>query len=88
MNVAVTDPLEQQGLLAFDDEELRAAGAAAAAALQSSLSAASKPLDGSGSPTGKELSGVSAVLLGALQQGLLYVVAVSRNCTGGSHKQH
>jgi len=82
MNVVVTDPLEQQGLLAFDDEELRAAGAAAAAALQSSLSAASKPLDGSGGPKGRDLPTASAVLLSALQQGLLYGVAVSRSCTG------
>lgn len=71
MNVAITDPLAQQGLLAFDDQELSAAGPAAAAAFRHQQQAGPQ-----------DKPALHESIITALQQGLLYVVAVSRNCTG------
>jgi hypothetical protein len=73
MNVAITDPLQQRGLLAFDDAELTQAGPEAAAVLANTVRASSATT---------ERDTVDADLLAALQEGLLYVVAVSRNCSG------
>lgn len=111
MNLAMTDPLQQQGLLAFDDTQLLTVGPAAAAALKQSLqlrrtdaelplepsldirqladagstrdSLVSTPLLGQSLFGNGSLMASSDVLQG-LQDGLLYVVAVSRNCSGKS----
>lgn len=107
MNLALTDPLQQQGLLAFDDTQLLAAGPTAAAALQISplqprRTDAEQPLQPSlesqqladAGSTGRDTAprmvmgqslsgnGSSSDVLQGLQDGLLYVVAVSRNCSG------
>lgn len=107
MNLALTDPLQQQGLLAFDDTQLLAAGPAAAAALQQSPlqlrrtdaelplqpSLESQRLADTGSTGGDSApllamgqslygNGSSSDVMQGLQDGLLYVVAVSRNCSG------
>lgn len=89
MNVAITDPLQQRGLLAFDDTELAQAGATAAAVLStgrepagsanlSRLGPRQQLAEAESSPV---VSG-DADMLAALEEGLLYVVAVSRNCSG------
>jgi hypothetical protein len=81
MNVAITDPLQQRGLLAFDDTQLVLAGATAAAVLSGSVN-----IDGP-STAGNRAQPVDAVLLAALEEGLLYVVAVSRSCSGEDFSQ-
>jgi hypothetical protein len=81
MNVAITDPLQQRGLLAFDDTQLVLAGATAAAVLSGSVD-----IDGP-STAGNRAQPVDAVLLAALEEGLLYVVAVSRSCSGEDFSQ-
>jgi hypothetical protein len=106
MNVAITDPLLQKGLLALDDAELAQSGPAAAAALtqQGPAAAAAQAQQQTtkpATPVGDRLTsnmtsaaeGLRPLQLGsdvertsfviqALQDGLLYVVAVSRDCSG------
>jgi hypothetical protein len=94
MNLAITDPLQQKGLLALDDAELAQAGPAAAAALAQQLptTALDIPAEWISNVTlmaedfgllqlGDDTGSISSVLQ-ALQDGLLYVVAVSRDCSG------
>ena len=86
MSVSITDPVQQKGLLAFDDADLALAGAAAAAAL-AEQAGVSNTLGGNltdqrlGQVPGDD-AGAASTVLQALQWGLLYVVAVSRNCSG------
>jgi hypothetical protein len=106
MNVAITDPLQQKGLLALDDAELAQSGPAAAAALkqQGPAAAAAMALQQTpkaATPVGDSLTSnmttraeglrplqlgsdveMTSSVLQALQDGLLYVVAVSRDCSG------
>lgn len=88
MSVSITDPAQQKGLLAFDDADLALAGATAVGALAEQAGSSSNALSSNltvdipGTVLGGDEAAAASSVLQALQGGLLYVVAVSRNCSG------
>eukprot|EP00775_Hariotina_reticulata_P010553 gene10553-10713_t len=83
MNVAVTDPLQQLGLVAFDDQELEAGAAAAARAVQQTDSYTKPTWSSSWDSKHETASGASGRSSEPRQPdgGLLYLAAFSRDCS-------
>jgi hypothetical protein len=93
MNVAVTDPLQQLGLAAFDDRELAAAAAAAAKAQLAKLAdthemfapANSSSSSGQSKHVARDVGGTSRQTDTAPDNvNLLYLAAFSRDCSGNA----